>query len=236
MRVLGYYGGLTPAHWLEGPDTVVFDDMRQLPALLSKPRPIAGTAGYGEASDVLADQYESVTFAEVHRDVLHLFPAQPSRVLDIGAGTGRDAAVLSELGHTVIAVEPTAELRLHGQRLYPAHDIDWVDDHLPELATVRQRPDCYDLILLTAVWMHLDEQERVEAMKNLTGLLTPHGRIILLLRHGPVPAGRHMFDVSADEAIDLAATTGLNAIHRSERKDLHDRHDVRWSHVALQLN
>ncbi|MFI5768671.1 HAD family hydrolase [Streptomyces sp. NPDC051658] len=35
MRALGFAGGLTPAHWLEGPDTVVFDDMRKLPTLLS---------------------------------------------------------------------------------------------------------------------------------------------------------------------------------------------------------
>ncbi|MFD5189021.1 HAD family hydrolase [Streptomyces sp. NPDC058357] len=35
MRAFGYAGGLTPAHWLEGPDTVVFDDMRKLPMLLS---------------------------------------------------------------------------------------------------------------------------------------------------------------------------------------------------------
>ncbi|MEW2484917.1 HAD family hydrolase [Streptomyces sp. NPDC048411] len=36
MRSLGFAGGLTPAHWLEGPDTVVFDDMRELPMLLSE--------------------------------------------------------------------------------------------------------------------------------------------------------------------------------------------------------
>ncbi|MCX4787406.1 HAD family hydrolase [Streptomyces sp. NBC_01221] len=36
MRALGYAGGLTPAHWLEGPDTVVFDDMRKLPTLLTE--------------------------------------------------------------------------------------------------------------------------------------------------------------------------------------------------------
>lgn len=36
MRSLGYAGGLTPAHWLEGPDTVVFDDMRKLPTLLTE--------------------------------------------------------------------------------------------------------------------------------------------------------------------------------------------------------
>ncbi|MDO3702436.1 HAD family hydrolase [Micromonospora sp. C28SCA-DRY-2] len=35
MRCFGYAGGLTPAHRLEGPDTVVFDDMRKLPALLN---------------------------------------------------------------------------------------------------------------------------------------------------------------------------------------------------------
>ena len=35
MRSFGYAGGLTPAEWLEGTDTVVFDDMRQLPTLLA---------------------------------------------------------------------------------------------------------------------------------------------------------------------------------------------------------
>jgi HAD superfamily hydrolase (TIGR01509 family) len=35
MDVLGYAGGLTPASVLEGPRTVVFDDMRSLPELLS---------------------------------------------------------------------------------------------------------------------------------------------------------------------------------------------------------
>jgi HAD superfamily hydrolase (TIGR01509 family) len=35
MRVLGYAGGLTPASVLEGPGTVVFDDMRELPRLIA---------------------------------------------------------------------------------------------------------------------------------------------------------------------------------------------------------
>ncbi|MEV0091902.1 HAD family hydrolase [Streptomyces sp. NPDC050738] len=34
MRSFGYAGGLTPAAWLEGPGTVVFEDMRKLPQLL----------------------------------------------------------------------------------------------------------------------------------------------------------------------------------------------------------
>jgi HAD superfamily hydrolase (TIGR01509 family) len=36
MRVLAFAGGLTPAELLEGPDTTVFGDMRELPALLDQ--------------------------------------------------------------------------------------------------------------------------------------------------------------------------------------------------------
>ncbi|MEV7421153.1 MULTISPECIES: HAD family hydrolase [unclassified Streptomyces] len=35
MRVFGYAGGLTAAHRLAGPGTVVFEDMRELPGLLA---------------------------------------------------------------------------------------------------------------------------------------------------------------------------------------------------------
>jgi len=34
MRAFGYAGGLTPRHRLEGPDTVVFEDMRDLPRII----------------------------------------------------------------------------------------------------------------------------------------------------------------------------------------------------------
>ncbi len=36
MRSLGYAGGLTPAEWLEGAETIVFHDMRTLPRLLAE--------------------------------------------------------------------------------------------------------------------------------------------------------------------------------------------------------
>jgi HAD superfamily hydrolase (TIGR01509 family) len=36
LRALAFAGGLTPAELLEGPDTVVFDDMRELPQLLGQ--------------------------------------------------------------------------------------------------------------------------------------------------------------------------------------------------------
>jgi protein-L-isoaspartate O-methyltransferase len=39
-------------------------------------------------------------------------PAPPARVLDVGAGSGRDAAWLTSLGLEVVAVEPSVALRV----------------------------------------------------------------------------------------------------------------------------
>lgn len=195
--------------------------------------PVRGTAGYGETADALAVQYEEVTFDEVHRDVLHLVLVEPGRILDIGAGTGRDAAALAGRGHSVVAVEPTPQLRAHGQRLHAGVAIEWVDDALPELNLV-PRLGQFDAVFVTAVWMHLDASERRRAMTRIAGLLAPGARLFVNLRHGPVPEGRHMFDVSAAETVALGAELGLRTIHASERPDLHGRDSVRWSCLVLQ--
>jgi SAM-dependent methyltransferase len=196
----------------------------------------SGTEGYGETADVLVKQYEGLAFADVHRDTLHLIPTAPSRVLDVGAGTGRDAAALAALGHTVVAVEPTPELRAHGQRLHGAAAITWIDDALPDLDKVTARGERFDLVLLTAVWMHLDPGQRERAMARIAGLLQPRGLVTLLLRHGPVPTGRRMFDVSAAETRVLAEHHGLKTIHDSERPALLGGSAVWWSVLALRAS
>ncbi|MFG3531824.1 class I SAM-dependent methyltransferase [Streptomyces sp. NPDC047917] len=201
-----------------------------------RPESPAGTAGYAEAAAVLAEQYESVSFAEVHREVLDLFPSRPGAVLDIGAGSGRDAAALAGLGHRVLAVEPTAELRSLGRRIHADRAIEWIDDSLPELRVLRGLDARFDLILLTAVWMHLDSRQRESGMKSIAGLLAAGGQVFLSLRHGPVPAGRRMFDVSADETVALARSHGLDPVRLAGREDLHARPGVRWSCLGLRRN
>ena len=191
---------------------------------------VQGTAGYGANAAALAQQYESLRFEDVHREVLHLFPAVPARVLDIGAGSGRDAAALAALGHRVVAVEPTPELRAEGMRRHAALPIEWIDGlHRTRALGVR-----HDLILLTAVWMHLDAAERAAAMQALAALVAEGGQVAMSLRHGPVPEGRRMFDVSAQETAELASRHGLRQRFLGEREDMLDRCDVRWSFLVLQ--
>lgn len=196
--------------------------------------PIASAAGYGTHASALSERYESLTFARVHRGVLHLFPTRPSDVLDVGAGSGRDAAALAQAGHRVVAVEPTMKLRSEGQRRHASLPIEWIDDHLPSLETLRRSQRRFDLILLTAVWMHLDETERSTAMGTIAALLSEGGLVSMSLRHGPVPPGRRMFDVCAEETTALGARFGLRGLHQSAQDDAQGRPDVHWSFVVLQ--
>jgi SAM-dependent methyltransferase len=201
---------------------------------IDAPRRVSGTEGYGEAADALVTQYESVSFADLHGDVVRLMPTLPSRVIDIGAGTGRDAAALAAMGHTVTAVEPTPQMRAHGQRLHSAAAITWIDDSLPDLDVVHALGERYDVVLLTAVWMHLDLAQRQRAMPRVAGLLAPGGVMPMRLRHGPVPEGRRMFDVSIEETAALAEACGLRTIHRGRRPGLFGGPGVHWSVVVFR--
>ena len=126
--------------------------------------------------------------------------------------TVADAAWLAGLGHRVVAVEPTDGLRLPGMALHPSALITWVNDSLPHLVMTRKRGQKFDLVMITAVWMHLDELERQQAMPKVASLIRRGGVLIMSLRHGPSPPRRRMFEVSTAETIQLAQAHGLQSL------------------------
>ena len=200
------------------------------------PAPVSGTEGYADEAAELFRRYETIPAADTHRAVLHLIPAVPGHVLDIGSGSGRDAAWFAAQGHRVVAVEPTEALRLPAMARHRSPRIEWLDDCLPDLALVQKRGDSFDLVMLTAVWMHLDVQQRRQAMPSLAALLRVGGTVIMTLRHGPVPPGRRMFEVSADETIGLAATHHLHPVLNLPAESNHPQNratGVTWTRLAF---
>jgi hypothetical protein len=124
-------------------------------------------------------------------------------------------------------------MRAHGQRLHGHLPIRWIDDSLPDLERVRALGERWDVVMLTAVWMHLDHGQRERAMASVAALLEPGGLMSLSLRHGSVPSGRRMFEVSAAETRDLAARHGLVIVHDSEGPSLQAQ-NVSWSRLAFR--
>ena len=170
-------------------------------------------AGYAQEAPRLLKRYEGLASEDVHAQWRQWIPSAPSRVLDIGSGTGRDAAWFVSLGHSVLAVEPTDELRHGAQQLHPEPEITWLKDSLPTLAQVTARAETFDVIMLNAVWMHLTEEERRTGFETLVSLMAPGARLFMSQRHGPVPEKRRMFDVSGAETISLSAAHGLETLY-----------------------
>ena len=200
------------------------------------PAPVSGTEGYAEEADELFRRYEAIPAADAHRAVRHLMPATPSRVCDIGAGTGRDAVWFAGQGHRVVAVEPEDAMRRRAMALHRSPAIEWLGDSLPELLHLRRRGETFDLVMLTAVWMHLDAAQRRQAMPNLAALLRSGATLMVKVRHGPVPPGRRMFDVSSEETIELAGLQGLHPVLnlRTESQQAQNRAaGVTWTHLVL---
>ncbi len=194
----------------------------------------SGTEGNVEDIDDLVRKFESISFAGLHGPILHLIPKAPSRILDIGSGSGRDAAVFAEMGHRVVAVEPSAGLRMRAAELHPSPNIEWVDDSLPSLAALGRGHEGFDLVMLTAVWMHLDAAQRRQGMPRITALVRNGGIAIFTLRHGPVPSGKRMFDVTADETELLAKAAGLSLVLKLEDQPGYSgRPGVTWTAMAF---
>ncbi len=197
---------------------------------------VSGTEGYASEAEQLFQRYESIPAAENHRHVLHLIPKAPARVLDIGSGTGRDAAWLASFGHRVIAVEPTDALRIPAMALHPSPLIEWLDDSLPDLVRLRARDETFDLVMLTAVWMHLDQTQRQYAMPNLASLIGSGGTITMTIRHGPVPPARRMFEIPAEETIGLAQAHGLRCVLNVASGSHQERNlaaGITWTNLAF---
>jgi SAM-dependent methyltransferase len=194
-----------------------------------------GTQGYAAVAQRSLEL--ALPFDRTQVPVMHLIPEAPARVLDIGSGAGHNAAWLAGRGYRVVAAEPTPELLEGARRLYAGSGVEWLNDALPELRTLGARSESFDLVLIIAVWMHLDPEDRPEAMREAAKLLRPGGRLILSLRHGPVPPGRRMFEITPEETIAQAEAEGLKAILNVAAPSVQEvniRAGVTWDWLAFE--
>ncbi len=191
--------------------------------------------GYDAQSKILADRYESMDFKKVHSWLFPFLPNTRGSALDVGAGSGRDAKGLLDLGFDVVAVEPSAQMRIEGQKRHPEPEILWIDESLPGLDAIVRQGLSFDLILLSAVWMHVSPNDRPRAFRKLVSLLKPAGILAITLRQGPRDPDRPMFDISVEEFEHLARSHGMSILHSSTQGDHLGRSEITWHHLAMKF-
>jgi 2-polyprenyl-3-methyl-5-hydroxy-6-metoxy-1,4-benzoquinol methylase len=200
-------------------------------------KPSPAIADYDAKAAVLVPSWRKLDFLEVHAPVLHLMPEKPSRILDIGAGAGGDAGWFASQGHTVLAVEPADGLRLAGMADHPGPNIEWLDDSLPDLAAVMARGEMFDLVTLTAVWAHLDHEQRAIAIRGIAALMRDGARLIMSVRSGWTLPERPTWEARPEETIRLAKAEGLDLIFRTTTESiqaLNKSNGVTWTWLAFE--
>lgn len=194
-------------------------------------------ATYDAQAAELAHRYDQQALLAAYRpieDVLE--PSTPDALaLDVGAGSGRDAAWLVSMGYEVVAVEPSTGMRNEGVRRHSDDKIRWLDDRLPALSRVHELGLAFDLILLSAVWQHIAPNDRQRAFRKLTALLKPGGLMLMTLRQGPAPQDRPMHPVTLTEVEAFARGFGLEVFKVADQEDELSRADVRWTTVLLRM-
>ena len=195
---------------------------------------------YEEHASHLADGYEALTFEAAHPGLAHIIAAdyadEKLRILDVGAGTGRDAAWFAAQGHEVVAVEPSEAMRTVAQRLHSGLDIDWRDDKLPALFALHADGSTFDFIVVSAVWMHVRQEERQQALRSIMSLLASDGMLYLTLRLGPEEPERGIYKVSLDGFKGTASSLGLQVEELETQTDLLGRPHIQWKALRIRAS
>ena len=189
---------------------------------------------YDQNAKRVAKEYESLDPSIVHNWIEHLLPKKSGMVLDVGAGSGRDAAWLAGKGLDVAAVEPSWKMRREAKERYPNKPICWFPDKLPDLKRVMRSGLSFDFILLSASWQHVPTEARKKAFGKLVSLLKPGGVIAITLRIGPKDTVRGIYEVSLDQIRKAARDHALYEVYCEECSDHLGRREIKWIQVALR--
>jgi SAM-dependent methyltransferase len=166
------------------------------------------------------------------------------RILDVGAGAGRDLAFLISEGYQAYGLEPVAEMRDEAVRAHPELSGllfgGSIPDDLPDLAGLGGP---FDGLLCSAVLQHLPRETLFDAVASLRRLLRPGGRVLAVIptrrddvdQEGRDRFGRYFSGVQVGELDLLFRRAGFRALDRWEDGDSLGRSGVEWATLLFEL-
>ena len=213
---------------------------------------------YNTQAATYAARYEAADLSSLHRLLLRHLPAR-CRVLELGCGSGRDAAFLHAHGYAVTATDASPAMLTLATQLHPEltphlHLLSFPrSDTLSlggERAGVRvdsisptancPLPTGFPALLSVAMLMHIPDQELFECATQMRDLLTDDGLLVLQLSlgrgglsQGRDYAGRLYNERPPEEVQFLFERLGFRLIAREESPDFMNR-DIQWYTLVLQ--
>jgi SAM-dependent methyltransferase len=202
------------------------------------PETAAGTAVaesyYEDHSEVLLRKYEQVSFEAVHADLLALIGEKTGNALDVGCGSGRDAAWLAQNGWQVTAVDPSAAMLDGARRIHRSLPIRWMQDGLPKLEKVGSLGETFDLVMLSAAWMHVPLPEQARSAATVARLLAREAIVNLTIRTGAAEPERGFHDTDIELLTATFDRHGVLPVNDVTDHDIFDRKGVVWRKLTFR--
>lgn len=119
-------------------------------------------------------------------------PLPPTRILDVGCGTGSLSVLLTDLGHQVTGIDLSLKMIALAQAKAAAngHQISF---HVMDAAYPQLPPRFFDVLVCRHMLWALSDIPQV--LQRWTGLLKPRGRLILIEGYWHTGGGLHAGDI-----------------------------------------
>ena len=194
---------------------------------------------YSDNAAQVAERYESVV-SDLSAHFVDSF-SKGGKILDIGCGSGRDLAVLHQLGFDCYGVDPTPEFVAIAQRTHPELVGRIELGELPDLKTPFGGD--FDGVLCSAVLMHIDIEQLSATSAAIKSCLKQGGRLLYSVPSKRLDVvasnrdanGRLFIPDQASRLNSLFSSIGFKEIASWNNSDSMGRDSVEWVSVLLEL-
>ncbi|MBT3584888.1 MAG: methyltransferase domain-containing protein [Halobacteriovoraceae bacterium] len=192
---------------------------------------------YQESANTFIDRYYNAKPGRLY-ELMATFFKMGGTTLDIGCASGRDLAYLKGAGYQVEGLDAVAAFVEHCQETLK--DVPVFYDSLPHLEKLDSNH--YDNILLSAVLMHVTQDEIPIAAKNIMRVLSDKGRVLLTFRNQRQTLandverendGRLYSEIELEQLISLFKECGGKLLFAEKQSD-EEREDVTWHNLVFE--
>lgn len=195
---------------------------------------------YADDADDFARQYEST--AVLHHCQLFLQHFRPhGRILEIGSGSGRDAAFLMAHGFDVVGVDATDKLIETAVRLHPELAGRLLHSPAPFGMPLPFPTGSFDGAISMATIMHLSDAQLRILAQQLSTLLADDAILIVSSSSGRTDLtdlrdsrGRLYHERTVPEIVDIFTSQQFEIIEDLTSTDMHGR-TLQWHELVFRL-
>jgi 2-polyprenyl-3-methyl-5-hydroxy-6-metoxy-1,4-benzoquinol methylase len=188
---------------------------------------------YQENGKNIAARYESADVSDLHRILNGCFKL-PASLLELGCGSGRDAAFMAKQGFNVTAVDGSAMMIEAAQHYHPELSGCLHTVQLPE--GLSSRFDKFDGVFSIATLMHFSPPQIETILIRVKSLLVSKGRLFFsvpiqrddIRTDGFDTKGRRFTTMTKAQWLDLCRKHGFEPIWSGTTEDGLERKGIAW--------